>query len=196
MVWSDAELTAVTGDQELIWRNLQGAAHSHDLLLGLRHVSHDCLVMLYNKAAGWKLGDIPNGVCDCQHVVSCFAYLFITGVRSPATGRQQSAPPNLICRVPYRDWPEWKGQKLDTHNRHLDGLREGWGEYQPTVGGAKLGLTGADPRCSLHSRNTHSPILSRRLRQPYYCRLLIFIYIILQMRLWCTVEAKKAFKLF
>ena len=110
-------------------------------------------------------------------------YLIRHGYHCHATGRRQSAPPNLFCRVPYRDQPEWKGQKLDTHNRHLDGLREGWGDYQPTVGVAKLGLTGADPRCSLHSRNIHSPILSRRLDQPYYCRLLIFIYIILQMRL-------------
>lgn len=113
----------------------------------------------------------------------CFAYLIRHGYEPHATGRRQSAPPNLFCRVPYRDQPEWKGQKLDTHNRHLDGLREGWGDYQPTVGVAKLGLTGADPRCSLHSRNIHSPILSRRLGQAYYCRLLIFIYIILQMRL-------------
>ncbi len=183
MVWSDAELAAVAGDQELIWRKLQGSADSHDLLLGLCHVSHDCLVVLNDKAARRKLGNIPNGVCDCQHVGSCFAYLFITGVRSPATGRRQSAPPNLICRVPYRDQPEWKGQKLDTHNRHLDGLREGWGDYQPTVGVAGLGLTGADPRCSLHSRNIYRSIVSRRLGQAYYCRLLIFIYIILQMRL-------------
>ena len=51
MVWSDAELAAVAGDQELIWRKLQGAADSHDLLLGLCHVSHDCLVVLNDKAA-------------------------------------------------------------------------------------------------------------------------------------------------
>ncbi len=177
MVWSDAELAAFAGDQELIWRKLQGAAHSHDLLLGLCHVSHDCLVVLNDKAASRKFGDIPNGVCDCQHVGSCFACLIRHGYEPHATGRRQSAPPNLICRVPYRDQPEWKGQKLDTHNRHLDGLREGWGDYQPTVGVAKLGLS------SLHSRNIYRSIVSRRLGQAYYCRLLIFIYIILQMRL-------------
>ena len=183
MVWSDAELAAIAGDQELIWRKLQGSAYSHDLLLGLCHVSHDCLVVFDSKATGWKLGDIPNRVCDCQHVISCFAYLFMAWVRSHATGRRLSAPPNLICRVPYRDQPEWKGQKLDTHNRHLDGLREGWGDYQPTVGVAGLGLTGADPRCSLHSRNIYRSIVSRRLRQAYYCHLLSFIYIYFYMRL-------------
>ena len=52
MVWSDAELAAIAGDQELIWRKLQGAADSHDLLLGLCHVFDDCLVVLNDKAAG------------------------------------------------------------------------------------------------------------------------------------------------
>ena len=84
MVWSDAELAAFAGDQELIWRKLQGAAHSHDLLLGLCHVSHDCLVVLNDKAASRKLGDIPNGVCDCQHyAVSLFRVSHQAWVRTP-----------------------------------------------------------------------------------------------------------------
>jgi len=72
MVWSDAELAAIAGDQELIWRKLQSAADSHDLLLGLCHVSHNCFVVFDSEAASRKFGDIPNGVCDCQHVGSCF----------------------------------------------------------------------------------------------------------------------------
>jgi len=82
MIWSDAELAAVAGDQELIWRKLQRAAYSHDLLLGLCHVSHDCLVVLNDKAASRKLGDIPNGVCDCQHYA---ASLFRVSFQSMGT---------------------------------------------------------------------------------------------------------------
>ena len=84
MVWSDAELAAFAGDQELIWRKLQSAADSHDLLLGLCHVSHDCLVVFDSEAASRKLGDIPNGVCDCQHyAVSLFRVSHQAWVRTP-----------------------------------------------------------------------------------------------------------------
>ena len=71
MVWSDAELAAVAGDQELIWRKLQRAADSHDLPYGSAETNFGKVMkgdlkkhrdeLIISSKAGYDMWEGPYG---------------------------------------------------------------------------------------------------------------------------------------